>query len=445
MKRFEEGLSPLKITIIYMVTASMWIIISDFLFAISFTDPRRVAGLERLAEGMFILATGALLYLLISSYEAAMQRSREALKESEERYRQMVENSPNPIFSVDSDGSILMWNRACEKTFGFSREEAMSTSYANLLTPEARKRAEPLVEQVFTERRSFSDVDLTYICRDGSQRTMLSRLYPLLDRHGRVLACIFANTDVTERRRAEEELREAYRRLKRTNEELRSLDEMKANIIANVSHELRTPITIAKGAIELAMDEEDPEKRRELLNMAMSALLRQNFIVEDLLQAARLERGELRIEDVDMGDLIQRVVREFQPVLMKHRLDMEVKVEKRIFATADPEQVEHVLRNLVSNAIKFNREGGRVIVEARRKDGEVEVCVADTGIGIPEEELDRIFERFYQIDSSPTRRYGGTGLGLAIVKEIVEAHGGRVRVSSRPGKGSRFCFTLPAA
>jgi two-component system sensor histidine kinase VicK len=104
-----------------------------------------------------------------------------------------------------------------------------------------------------------------------------------------------------------------------------------------------------------------------------------------------------------------------------------------------------VLRNLISNAIKFNKEGGEIIIEARERGNMVEVCVSDTGIGIPEDRLDKIFERFYQVDSSPSRRYGGTGLGLAIVKETVEAHGGRITVESKLGKGSRFCFTLPAA
>jgi len=445
LRRISEGLSPLKITVIYVFIASMWIVISDRLLALSVTDPERLASIEWVMESVFILITGALLYLLISRYEAAMRRSREALEESEERYRQMVENSPNPIFSVDAEGSIVMWNRACEKVFGLGREEALGMKYTELLTPEEVEQVRAMVDRVFREKRAFRDVDITYLSRDGSQRTMLSRLYPLLDGHGRVRACVFANTDVTERRRAEEELKRAYRKLKKTNEELRTLDEMKANIIANVSHELRTPITIAKGAIELAMDEQDQEKRRDLLNMAMNALLRQNFIVEDLLQAARLERGELRMEEVNLGELVERVAEEFRPVLIKHGLRMSLKVGDDLLATADPEQVEHVLRNLINNAIKFNREGGSITIEAERKDGEVEVCVSDTGIGIPEEELDRIFDRFYQIDASPTRRYGGTGLGLAIVKEIVEAHGGRVTVTSKVGEGSRFCFTLPAA
>ncbi len=427
-----------------MLAGVLWIAVSDRLLAAFVRDPEILTLLQTIKGWVFILVTALFLYLLISYHDAEARRSQRALLESEEKYRQTVENSPNPIFSVDREGIIRMWNRACEDTFGLPKEEAIGRRYHMLLAREELTRIEALVQQVFREKRSFSNVDIAYRCSDGSWRYMVSRLYPLLSSRGAVTACIFANTDVTERRRAEEKLKRAYEKLQRINEELRTLDEMKANIIANVSHELRTPITIAKGAIELAMEERDHNKRRELLRMAMNALMRQNFIVEDLLQAARLERGEMRLEKVNMHTIIDRIAGEFEPVVMKHGLEMRKEVED-VFACADRKLLGHVLRNLINNAIKFNRRGGKVTIEARRKDGEVEVCISDTGIGIPEDKLDKIFERFYQVDASPTRRYGGTGMGLAIVKEIVEAHGGRVTVKSRPGEGSRFCFTLPAA
>jgi len=251
----------------------------------------------------------------------------------------------------------------------------------------------------------------------------------------------------TELRDAYEKLRRAHEELQRAYQELKSIDELKSNIIANVSHELRTPITIAKGAIELAMEESNEEEKRKLLQMALNALIRLNFIVGDLIEAARMERGEVRLElePVDLGEIVESVLEEFRPVIIKDRLSVEVKLEEGLpRVRADRKQLFHVLRNLVSNAVKFNREGGSITVEARERDGVVVVCVEDTGIGIPADKLDRIFEKFYQIDASPTRRYGGTGMGLAIVKEIVEAHGGRITVESEVGRGSRFCFTIPA-
>jgi signal transduction histidine kinase len=229
-------------------------------------------------------------------------------------------------------------------------------------------------------------------------------------------------------------------------EKLKSLDELKSNIISNVSHELRTPITIARGALELAWEEKSEEKRRELLRMAMEALERQNLIVGNLIEAARMERAEraLNLEEVNLKQMIPLVCREFEPLATKRKIKIHTRVDEGLpRVRADYEQLRQVLRNLVSNAIKFNTAGGRVTVEAAKKGDMVEVCVRDTGIGIPRDKLGQIFDRLYQVDSTLTRRYGGTGMGLAIVKGIVEAHGGKVRVESEVGKGSRFCFTLP--
>jgi signal transduction histidine kinase len=249
-----------------------------------------------------------------------------------------------------------------------------------------------------------------------------------------------------ELKKAHEKLQQAYEGLQKAYEELKSLDELKSNIIANVTHELRTPITIAKGAIKLAMDEKDLEEINKLLKMALNALIRLNFIVGDLVEAAKMEKGEveLKLGAVNVGEVIEAIVDEFKPMFIKDNLRLKIEVETDLpAANADYKELRHVLRNLISNAIKFNREGGEIGIEAREVEDMIEVCVSDTGIGIPEDKLDKIFERFYQIDSSPTRRYGGTGMGLAIVKEVVEAHGGRVTVESKLGEGSRFCFTLP--
>lgn len=235
-------------------------------------------------------------------------------------------------------------------------------------------------------------------------------------------------------------------RTKKAYKELMSLDELKSNIIANVSHELRTPITIAKGALELAVEEEDKNKRNKLLEMVVSALGRQNLIIGDLIEAARMKSRETKesLEDVSISKAINSATVEFMPIAVRkgiklgHSINGDLPVVK-----ANYKRLEHVLRNLLSNALKFTDKSGEVRVEAKVMGENVVVCVADTGIGIPREYHKRIFERLYQIDSSGTRHYGGTGMGLAIAKETIEALGGRITVESEPGEGSRFCFTLP--
>jgi len=248
--------------------------------------------------------------------------------------------------------------------------------------------------------------------------------------------------------RRHEKTSEAY-------EKLKSLDELKSNLIADVIHELRTPLAItdelrtplvvAKGALELARGEEDKERRNGLLKMAVDAIVHHNLIVGDLIEAAYMEQGKRKLEDVNLADVITHVSSEFKPMLIKDELKMETNVQENLpMARANHKQLMHVLRNLISNAIKFNKRGGKILIEARQKGEFAEVSVADTGIGIPKDDLPKVFDRFYQVDASTSRASGSAGMGLAVVKEIVEAHGGKIGVESEP-KGTRFCFTLPIA
>jgi two-component system sensor histidine kinase ResE len=252
--------------------------------------------------------------------------------------------------------------------------------------------------------------------------------------------------EITARKGAEEKLEKTYAELEEAYEELKSLDTLKTNIISNVSHELRTPVTIIRGTLELARDEEDPSHRDMLLKTALGALIRQNYIVGDLIEAATMgsETKKLNLEAVDLYDTLLMIQGEFKPTLEKNKIKLELNIEEDLpRVQADHKKLEHILRNLIGNAIKFNKPEGSITIKAGKKKDAVETCVSDTGVGIPEDKLDKIFDRLYQIDSSTVRIYGGTGLGLAIVKELVEVHGGKITVASEERKGCTFCFTLP--
>ncbi len=244
---------------------------------------------------------------------------------------------------------------------------------------------------------------------------------------------------IIKRKQAEEALTAAY-------EELKTIDEVKTNIIANVSHELRTPLTIASTAIGMAMNEEDKDERIKLLTMANNALTRQNMIIGNLIEVAQVQKKELvlNIEDVDLSEIATLAVWELNPTAREKGIQIDVDFPE-IIVKADFEEIKHIFLNLLDNALKFSESGGRVKVRGEIKGGMAEVSVEDTGIGIPEEFHDKIFDKLYQVDATTTRRFGGTGMGLAVAKEIVEAHGGAIWVESEVGKGSRFVFTLPMA
>jgi signal transduction histidine kinase/HAMP domain-containing protein len=243
-----------------------------------------------------------------------------------------------------------------------------------------------------------------------------------------------------------EELNNAYKKLEENYLDLKEIDRVKNDIIANVSHELRTPLTIVKGFIEIAMEEEDKEERNELLSMCRKALFKQNRIIDDLINVSEFEKKEYKIkfENVDLEHVIHIAKEEIKSYALEKDITIKTSVEESLpDIKADFEALKHAITNLLDNAIKFNRKGGEVVIEARRKDNAIEVCIADTGIGIPKDKIPKLFTPLYQINATTTRKFGGTGMGLAVVKRIIEAHGGKVWVESEEGKGSRFCFTLP--
>jgi len=243
-----------------------------------------------------------------------------------------------------------------------------------------------------------------------------------------------------------EDLKDSYGKLETAYEELKDLDRLKTNIISNVSHELRTPLMIIAASLELIEDEKSAKTRSDLLNMALKAISRQNQIVEDLVTAAvyRRERIELNLEEVDIGQVVTLVYGKLKRLADERAIEISLKIGDGLpNVRADLNRLEHIIRNLVHNAIKFSENEGRVIIEAKKKKGMVEICVSDTGVGIPKDVVGHVFDLLYQGDSSASRSFEGTGLGLAVVKEIVEAHSGSVTVESEAGRGSMFRFTLP--
>ena len=246
-----------------------------------------------------------------------------------------------------------------------------------------------------------------------------------------------------------EELKERARKLEQAYRELKEADRLKDELVQNVSHELRTPLTFVKGYVELLLEEDmGPinERQRESLAIVAEKANQVTRLVSDIIFLEQIERESLQLDDVDMAEVAQLALQgcEVTAAAAGIRLRLEVEPDLPIIR-ADRDRLNQVFDNLLANAIKFSPSGGAITVRVQREMDAILVTVADTGIGIPRDRLHRVFERFYQVDGSATRRFGGAGVGLAIVKRIVEAHGGRIWVESEPGTGTTFYFTLPFA
>lgn len=223
----------------------------------------------------------------------------------------------------------------------------------------------------------------------------------------------------------------------------KNLEKIKKDFIANVSHELRTPLTAIKGYLETMEDEEGTEYKR-YLDIVQRHTDRLINIVNDLLQLSELEQKGIigNLEKIDLKDTVENVFRIFKQKAEKKNIRLILDTPDSVFFYGDPFKLEQMFVNLIDNAIKYT-ESGNVTVSLNIRDKRVIINVSDTGIGIPERHLDRIFERFYVVDKSRSRRGGGTGLGLSIVKHIVLLHNGKIKVWSKRGKGTTFTITLP--
>lgn len=250
-----------------------------------------------------------------------------------------------------------------------------------------------------------------------------------------------------ELRVSEERFRNAFEDEKELAERLREADRLKAEFLSMASHELRTPLTAAAAFVDtvlLQWDRLDEEKRRELLTRASGNAKELTGLIDQLLASVRLddERLDVTTSVQALHDLVDDVSRRIAPLLAHHHLEVDVPAGIRVMA--DPEAFRHVLTNLLTNAAKYSDAGTRIAVRAVTADKAVEVHVRDEGAGIAPEDVERVFERFYQVEASGGSRRG-MGVGLAIVRRYVELQDGRIWVDSQPGVGSTFSFTLPLA
>ena len=245
------------------------------------------------------------------------------------------------------------------------------------------------------------------------------------------------------------ELEESGRALAEANRQLKEMDRLKSEFLNTVSHELRTPLTSIKAFSEILLDSEgdDFESQREFLGIINQESDRLTRLINNLLDLSRIEAGRMQwdMAQVDIGDVGEVCVATARALADKKSITLEADLPAGLQVVGDQDKLIQVVTNLLSNAIKFTRDGGRVTLAATRVGGNVEIRVRDSGVGIPEEHLDRIFEKFQQVDNSSTREVKGSGLGLPITRSIVEAHGGTIKVESRSGEGSTFIVTIPAA
>jgi two-component system, OmpR family, phosphate regulon sensor histidine kinase PhoR len=326
-------------------------------------------------------------------------------------------NMADGIILTDAAGSIILANQASGKLFGFKEIEA-----AGKYLIEVVRDHEP--DEILKQCLASGNEQTTQFESGITRRYIRTIAIPLGNR-GRSSGVLLLFQDLTE---------------------LRNLQTMRREMVGNISHELRTPIAGIKAMVETLVDGaiNDNEAARDFLTRIQNEIERLSQIVSEVTQLSRIESGqvELKIESLDLNKLINDVIVEMQPLAERKQVDLLERFSPDLPPVpADKDRIRQTIINLVHNAIKFNRTGGKVTVSTVYDANWVTINVTDTGIGIFKDDLPHVFERFYKADKARTG--GGSGLGLAIAKHTVQAHGGQISAQSEAGKGSTFTFSLP--
>ncbi len=369
---------------------------------------------------------------------------------------EFAHNLPDAVIVMDMSYRILGWNETAEALFGWEKEEVIGKLAFDILQTtfpyNPRGRAE--CQEVLASKGRWQG-EVIQQHRDGEKLNILISLSLVRDRRGETLGLLAMQRDITERRRAEEQAHLLYSEAQQARDQLmayltehKEVERRKDEFMSVVSHELKTPVTTIKGFVQLLQrrlkNYDDPDAQL-FLSRLDSQLNRLTRLINDLLEISRIQTGRLKYhnETFDLREVVESVVEQIQATTTTHRLSFEDMTQTPALVSGDRERLGHVFTNLLMNAIKYSPHADSIIIRVTVDEQEVIVSVQDSGIGIAESDLEKIFERFYQVSYPQERPFSGLGIGLYLSHEIITRHNGQIRVESQKEHGSTFYVALP--
>lgn len=385
------------------------------------------------------------------------KRLEDTVRESEAKYRTILEEMEDAYMELDLAGTIQFVNEPVFQHTGYGRDEIAGTNFRQHALPEYHETLFEAYGRVFRTGKPERGIFFEFRRKDGTTLFAEHSVFPLYNRENEIVGFRGITRDITERKKGEEALLESNRRLEeatiRANElaiQAERANIAKGEFLANMSHEIRTPMNGVIGMTGLLLETELSDEQRhyaEIVRTSGESLL---GVINDILDFSKIEAGKLDLEILDFD--LQSFLEDFAATVAVNAhakgLELICAADPSVptLLKGDPGRLRQLLSNLAGNAVKFTSEGevaiGVSLVEERDDDVFLRFTVRDTGIGIPADKLDILFEKFTQVDASTTRQYGGTGLGLAISKQLAEIMGGEMGVESQEGRGSEFWFTL---
>jgi PAS domain S-box-containing protein len=377
----------------------------------------------------------------VSARTWELQAAHHELQASEQRFRKLSSSAPIGIFETDAVGSVIYTNPQWQKITGMSLAESLGDGWQRIIHPEDAAEVAADWRSAARDGREFHR-EFRYRTTSGEVRWVHTRGTPIRSQAGEMTGHVGSVEDITERKAIELELA-------RARDAAVESAQLKSRFLANMSHEIRTPMNGILGMTELVLESSLTHEQRAYLDMAKTSGQALLGLINDILDFSKIEAGKLELEAIDFSlrDTIEHLLK---PLVVRGQqkgleLRTEIADEVQEHLIGDPLRLRQILLNFADNALKFTERGSIVVKVAAEAEGEGEQClhfsVTDTGIGIPPEKQEVIFEAFAQVDGSTTRTYGGTGLGLAIASQLVEQMRGKIWIESTLGQGTTFHFT----
>ncbi len=364
---------------------------------------------------------------VVASKAIEYSRALQDIAEERSRVRTLIDRLAEGVVTTDNEKRIVLANPSFLRMVGWKKKGDVTNKFLAEVTPQ-RELMDMMDKVLSMPSDEFAELTEELELNNGEKKVLAARCVPFRDRIGRTLGAVTVLHDITA---------------------IREMDQLKSSFVSMVSHEIQSPMNSVLAQLKVVLDGlagELTPKQKDILTRASQKIKGLSELAAELLDLARIEAGLVtqEKEKLDLGEIIEQQVAFYTEKAAEKNIDLSLQPLPGLPPVLGSKyNLEEVLSNLISNAIKYSPEGGRVTVSAKQEDEFIELKVSDTGYGIPEEDLERIFEKFYRVKNEDTRGISGTGLGLAIVKSIVEAHNGTIEVESELGKGTTFTVFLP--
>jgi len=350
------------------------------------------------------------------------------------------------IIFIDDQNRVAYCNPAAEKIRNIKAAEVLGQSVLNCHCPKARSK----VLQVIKDLKAGKTKERRRMNMQMVKGKFYDNTYTAVwDSRNRYVGAVVASKEITRRKRAEDKLKEALNKLKGANEELVRLDRMKDDFLSNVSHELKTPMISVMGYTGMLLKEKAgalTEQQKKFLEISYKNLRKLERNIDDLFDLAEIgiPKQSWAFEPVDLVKLIQFSCLTVEPLAKEHQIEVDARLPAEpVNISGVDEKLNQLFDNLLTNAIKYNRPGGKIYLSLEHDPESIFIRIADTGVGIPSLSLKEVFTRYFQEKTTPLGKTKGLGIGLSLVQEIVKLHRGDIQIESEVGKGTTFAVRLP--